>query len=64
MDVSAKSKSMSAHGTGTDKAVVPGAGAGVSGVGNLGAEVRRDGKWQGISYYVRLGKCLLAWIIR
>lgn len=44
VDVSAKSKPASAHGTGTDKVVVPGAGAGVSGVGNLGAVVREGGK--------------------
>lgn len=44
VDVSAKSKPTSTHGTGTDTAVVPGAGAGVSGVGNLGAVVRRDGE--------------------
>ena len=40
VDVSAKSKPTPAHGAGTDTAVVPGAGAGVSGVGNLGAVVR------------------------
>ena len=44
VDVSAKSKPTSTHGTGTDTAVVPGAGAGVSGVGNLGAVVRRSGE--------------------
>lgn len=44
VDVSAKSKPTSAHGAGTDTAVVPGAGAGVSGVGNLGAVVRRNGE--------------------
>ena len=44
VDVSAKSKPTSAHGAGTDKTVVPGAGAGVSGVGNLGAVVREGGK--------------------
>ena len=40
VDVSAKSKPTPAHGAGTDTAVVPGSGAGVSGVGNLGAVVR------------------------
>lgn len=40
VDVSAKSKPTPAHGAGTDTAVVPGAGAGVSGVGNLGAVVK------------------------
>lgn len=40
VDVSAKSKPTSAHGTGTDTAVVPGTSAGVSGVGSLGAVVR------------------------
>ena len=44
VDVSAKNKPTPAHGTGTDTAVVPGAGAGVSGVGNLGAVVRRNGE--------------------
>ncbi len=44
VDVSAKSKPTSAHGAGTDTAVVPGAGAGISGVGNLGAVVRGDGE--------------------
>lgn len=44
VDVSAKSKPTPAHGAGTDTAVVPGAGAGVSGVGNLGAVVRRSGE--------------------
>lgn len=44
VDVSAKSKPTSAHGAGTDKTVVPAAGAGVSGVGNLGAVVREGGK--------------------
>ncbi len=44
VDVSAKSKPTPAHGAGTDKTVVPGAGAGVSGVGNLGAVVRRSGE--------------------
>lgn len=39
VDVSAKSKPTSAHGTGTDKAVVPGAGAGDSCAGSLGASV-------------------------
>lgn len=44
VDVSAKSKPTSAHGAGTDTAVVPGAGAGISGVGALGAVVRGDGE--------------------
>lgn len=44
VDVSAKSKPTPGHGTGADKTVVPGAGAGVSGVGNLGAVVREGGK--------------------
>ncbi len=44
VDVSAKSKPTSAHGAGTDTAMVPGAGVGVSGVANLGALVRRDGE--------------------
>lgn len=44
VDVSAKSKPTSAHGAGTDTAVVPGAGAGISGVGALGAVVRRSGE--------------------
>lgn len=40
VDVSAKSKPTPAHGAGTDTAVVPGTGAGISGVGNLGAVVK------------------------
>lgn len=44
VDVSAKSKPTPAHGAGTDTAVVPGTGAGVSGMGNLGAVVRRNGE--------------------
>ena len=40
VDVSAKSKPTSAHGAGTDKAVVPGAGAGDPCAGSLGASVR------------------------
>lgn len=44
VDVSAKSKPTPAHGAGTDTAVVPGTSAGVSGVGALGAVVRRNGE--------------------
>ena len=40
VDVSGKSKPTSAHGAGTDKAVVPGAGAGDPCAGSLGASVR------------------------
>ena len=40
VDVSDKSKPTPAHGTGADKTVVPGTGAGISGVGNLGAVVK------------------------
>ena len=44
VDVSAKSKPTPAHGAGTDTTVVPGTSAGVSGVGNLGAVVRKNGE--------------------